>query len=218
MSQTRTASATYTTTDVENVVRRVKADLTMIADSTGAWTAQQAADYAHDIEVLAKAGANLDPNARALLEEDLRSPCTEEIAVFHAFARTVEEGKDAFVVLDTAPTGHSLLLMDATGAYHRQALRQFEGSGEAVATIYLVAAGNMLAGAVPLVRIAISPPDMRLKSLSESTTTCAPDTPEREVAELFDKYNLLTLAVADEHGRLSGIITADDVISMLRND
>jgi len=56
MSQTRTASATYTTTDVENVVRRVKADLTMIADSTGAWTAQQAADYAHDIEVLAKAG------------------------------------------------------------------------------------------------------------------------------------------------------------------
>lgn len=99
-----------------------------------------------------------------------------------------------------------------------EALRQFEGSGEAVATIYLVAAGNMLAGAVPLVRIAISPPDMRLKSLSESTTTCAPDTPEREVAELFDKYNLLTLAVADEHGRLSGIITADDVISMLRND
>lgn len=56
MSHTRTASATFTTTDVENVVRRVRADLTMIADSTGAWTAQQAADYAHDIEVLAKAG------------------------------------------------------------------------------------------------------------------------------------------------------------------
>ena len=56
MSQTRTASATYTTTDIENVVRRVKADLAMIADSTGAWTPQQAADYAHDVEVLAKAG------------------------------------------------------------------------------------------------------------------------------------------------------------------
>ena len=56
MSQTRTASATHTTTDVENVVRRVKADLAMIADSTCAWTGQQAADYAHDIEVLAKAG------------------------------------------------------------------------------------------------------------------------------------------------------------------
>jgi len=56
MSQTRTASATYTTTDVENVVRRVRADLAMIASSTGAWTPQEADDYAHDIEVLAKAG------------------------------------------------------------------------------------------------------------------------------------------------------------------
>lgn len=56
MSQTRTASATYTTTDVENVVRRVKADLIMIADSTGGWTPKTAADYAHDIEELAKAG------------------------------------------------------------------------------------------------------------------------------------------------------------------
>lgn len=56
MSQTRTASATYTTTDIENVVRRVRADLAMIADSTGAWTPQKVADYAHDIEALAKAG------------------------------------------------------------------------------------------------------------------------------------------------------------------
>ncbi|HUR34120.1 MAG TPA: CBS domain-containing protein [Vicinamibacterales bacterium] len=98
-----------------------------------------------------------------------------------------------------------------------EALRQFEGSGEAVATIYLTGPGNILSGAVPLVRIAISPPDMQLKSVSERPATCPPDTPEREVAELFDKYNLITLAVADEHGRLSGIITADDVISMLRH-
>ncbi|MGE3959153.1 MAG: CBS domain-containing protein [Vicinamibacterales bacterium] len=99
-----------------------------------------------------------------------------------------------------------------------ETLRQFEGSSEAVATVYLTGPGNALAGAVPLVRIAISPPDMRLKSLAETPTTCAPDTPEREVAEIFDKYNLITLAVTDEHGRLAGIITADDVISMLRND
>lgn len=57
------------------------------------------------------------------------SPCTEEVAVFHAFSRIVSEGRSAFVVLDTAPTGHSLLLMDATGAYHRQMLREFEGNG-----------------------------------------------------------------------------------------
>jgi arsenite-transporting ATPase len=59
-----------------------------------------------------------------LLAEDLRSPCTEEIAVFRAFARTVAQGEDAFVVLDTAPTGHTLLLLDATEAYHREVTRK----------------------------------------------------------------------------------------------
>lgn len=98
-----------------------------------------------------------------------------------------------------------------------EALRRFEGSSEAVSTIYLTAHGHMLSGAVPLVRIAVSPPHTPLVALREAHTACAPDTPDREVAELFDKYNLLTLAVADEHGRLAGIITADDVISMLRN-
>jgi arsenite-transporting ATPase len=58
-------------------------------------------------EVLATAGANLDAQGRALLEEDLRSPCTEEIAVFRAFAETVAEGEERFVVVDTAPTGHT---------------------------------------------------------------------------------------------------------------
>ncbi len=74
-------------------------------------------------EVLAKASPRLDPNARAMLEEDLRSPCTEEIAVFRAFARAVDGGKDAFVVLDTAPTGHTILLLDAAEAYHREVSR-----------------------------------------------------------------------------------------------
>lgn len=74
-------------------------------------------------EVLAKAGQNLDPSAMALLEEDLRSPCTEEIAVFRAFAREVDRGTDGFVVLDTAPTGHTILLLDAAEAYHREVLR-----------------------------------------------------------------------------------------------
>jgi arsenite-transporting ATPase len=75
-------------------------------------------------KVMARAGRNLDASARALLEEDLRSPCTEEIAVFRAFARTVAQGKDAFVVLDTAPTGHTLLLLDATESYHREVARK----------------------------------------------------------------------------------------------
>ena len=74
-------------------------------------------------EVLARASSHLDEAGRALLEEDLRSPCTEEIAVFHAFAKVVDEGREGFVVLDTAPTGHTLLLLDAAEAYHREVLR-----------------------------------------------------------------------------------------------
>jgi arsenite-transporting ATPase len=74
-------------------------------------------------EVLAKAGAGLDQAGRAMLEEDLRSPCTEEIAVFRAFSRTIDAGRDGFVVLDTAPTGHTILLLDAAEAYHRDVQR-----------------------------------------------------------------------------------------------
>ena len=73
-------------------------------------------------EVIAAAG-ELDEEGRKLLEEDLRSPCTEEIAVFRAFARTVDDAEDAFVVLDTAPTGHTLLLLDAAQSYHKEVER-----------------------------------------------------------------------------------------------
>jgi arsenite-transporting ATPase len=79
---------------------------------------------AYTAEVLAGAGAGMDAPALALLEEDLRSPCTADIAVFRAFARTVASATDRFVVLDTAPTGHTLLLLDATRAYHREVGRQ----------------------------------------------------------------------------------------------
>jgi arsenite-transporting ATPase len=74
-------------------------------------------------KVMATKGKGLDEQARALMLEDLRSPCTEEVAVFHAFSRIVSEARGRFVILDTAPTGHTLLLMDATGAYHRQIVR-----------------------------------------------------------------------------------------------
>ena len=74
--------------------------------------------------ILATKGTQLDAQGRALLEEDLRSPCTEEIAVFQAFSRVIREAGKKFVVMDTAPTGHTLLLLDATGAYHREVSRQ----------------------------------------------------------------------------------------------
>jgi arsenite-transporting ATPase len=83
-------------------------------------------------EVMSKAGTGLDAQARAMLEEDLRSPCTEEIAVFRAFAQTVDRAKDAFVVLDTAPTGHTILLMDSAEAYHREVSRTQGDTPESV--------------------------------------------------------------------------------------
>lgn len=79
--------------------------------------------------VLETKGAQLDAEGRAMLEEDLRSPCTEEIAVFQAFSRIIREAGKKFVVMDTAPTGHTLLLLDATGAYHREIVRQMGGKG-----------------------------------------------------------------------------------------
>ena len=82
--------------------------------------------------VLAKAAPALDAQGMALLEEDLRSPCTEEIAVFSAFARTVAEGENGFVVLDTAPTGHTMLLLDAAEAYHRDVTRTLSDLPDAV--------------------------------------------------------------------------------------
>ena len=81
------------------------------------------------MEVLNSKGRALDAEGRALLEEDLRSPCTEEIAVFQAFSRIISEADQKFVVMDTAPTGHTLLLLDATGAYHREFARQTRSDG-----------------------------------------------------------------------------------------
>jgi CBS domain-containing protein/sporulation protein YlmC with PRC-barrel domain len=98
-----------------------------------------------------------------------------------------------------------------------EALKRFEGSREALATIYLTGAGQRLTGAVTLVRIATSSLSTPLTDISEPYVACAPDTPQDDVAALFDKYNLITLAVVDEHERLAGIITADDVITMLRH-
>ncbi|MFE3794861.1 arsenical pump-driving ATPase [Nocardia tengchongensis] len=74
--------------------------------------------------VMAGKGAGLDDASRAALAEDLRSPCTDEIAVFQAFSHVIAESRRRFVVIDTAPTGHTLLLLDATGSYHRDIVRQ----------------------------------------------------------------------------------------------
>ena len=89
----------------------------------------------YSAKVMEQAGATLDEQGKKLLEEDLRSPCTEEIAVFQAFAALIDQGKDQFVVLDTAPTGHTLLLLDAARAYHREVERTTQELPEAVQSL-----------------------------------------------------------------------------------
>ncbi|HBL6082418.1 TPA: arsenical pump-driving ATPase [Enterobacter hormaechei] len=84
--------------------------------------------------VLENQGKGLDAEGLAVLEEDLRSPCTEEIAIFQAFSRVIKEADDHFVIMDTAPTGHTLLLLDATGAYHREMVRQMGQTHDHVMT------------------------------------------------------------------------------------
>jgi arsenite-transporting ATPase len=91
--------------------------------------AVETANYRESI--MASKGKDLDDQARAMLEEDLRSPCTEEIAVFQAFSKVIRESSRKFVIMDTAPTGHTLLLLDATGSYHKDIMRHQGTSGSA---------------------------------------------------------------------------------------
>ncbi|MBI3131789.1 MAG: arsenical pump-driving ATPase [Acidobacteria bacterium] len=114
-------------------------DLPHAGDTTSRLTISridpEAETAAYTEEVIDQAGRDLDPAGRALLEEDLRSPCTAEIAVFRAFAKEVARGLEGFVVIDTAPTGHTLLLLDAAEAYHREVSRTAQELPEEVRTL-----------------------------------------------------------------------------------
>lgn len=96
-------------------------------------------------------------------------------------------------------------------------LRNFEGGLESLSTIFIVGDKDKLLGAVPLAKIVLAPAETPLMLLSTRfVPTIHPGADEKEVAELFDKYNLLTLPVIDDEGTMTGVITADDVINMLR--
>ncbi len=74
-------------------------------------------------KILKQKSKSMDEAGKKLLLEDLKSPCTEEVAVFHAFSKAIQQAKRKFVVIDTAPTGHTLLLLDTAGSYHREIIR-----------------------------------------------------------------------------------------------
>jgi len=163
----------------------------------------------------------MDPDAAADLLGELREDFSGEILK----EMQPEERQEVTQLLEfgehtaAGRMTTEFIAVDETGVVDDaiEALKRFEGSREAVATIYLTGTGHRLVGAVPIVKIAISSPATQLSLLSDPYHACTPDTPDDEVAAVFDKYNLITLAVVDEQGRLAGIITADDVISMLRH-
>lgn len=88
-------------------------------------------------KIMTQKGAKLDENARNLMLEDLQSPCTEEVAVFHAFSKAIHSASRQFVVMDTAPTGHTLLLLDTTGSYHKEVLKHSSLSADKIRTPYM---------------------------------------------------------------------------------
>ncbi len=164
----------------------------------------------------------MDPDAAADLLADLPEERTSEILLEMA----PEERKEVADLLEfkenTAAgrmnTQYIALPISSTVRDAVGALRQFEGGVESVSTIYMIDSRGTLAGAVPLAKIVLASPEAPLLSLTqEPLISCAEGAREKEFAELFDKYNLQTLPVIDEQNKLTGVITADDVISMLRD-
>ena len=117
--------------------------------------------------ILQTKGAHLDAQGKALLEEDLRSPCTEEIAVFQAFSRIIREAGKKFVVMDTAPTGHTLLLLDATGAYHREVIKQMDSQSIARFTTPMMQLQNPKQTKMLLVTLAETTPVLEAAALQD---------------------------------------------------
>ncbi len=163
----------------------------------------------------------MDPDAAADLLGELPEERSEQILV----QMEPEAQQDVVELLEhheeTAAgrmtTEFLALPVQATVQNAIDSLREFEGGVEAVSTIYLVDSRGTLVGAVPLARLVLAPTTAPMLSLTQEPLVLAHEgVEENEVAELFDKYNLQTLPVVDEHSKLTGVITSDDVISMLR--
>lgn len=163
----------------------------------------------------------MEPDAAADLLADLPEERTSEILL----EMPPQERREMVELLEfgenTAAgrmnTEYLAVNVSATAQDAVETLRNFEGGVETVSTVYLVDSHGTLAGAVPLAKLVLAAPTTPLLSLTqEPLISCHAGAREKEFAELFDKYNLLTLPVVDDHKKLTGVITSDDVISMLR--
>ncbi len=128
-------------------------------------------------EVLSAAAKNATKDDIAYLEEDLKSPCTQEIATFRAFANIVDKAKDEIVVVDTAPTGHTLLLLDSTQSYHKEVERSQGEIPESVKNL-LPRLRNKDETEVLIVTLAETTPIFEAKRLEEDLSR----------AEIYNKW------------------------------
>jgi sporulation protein YlmC with PRC-barrel domain len=174
-----------------------------------------------DSERAADIVEEMQPDAAADLLADLSDERSEEILV-QMEPEERQEVTDLLEFKENSAAGRMTtefiaMPVTATAQEAIDAMRTFEGRMENMSTIYLADSHGTLAGAIPLVKIVLAPPTTPLLALAqEPLISCHEGTKEREFAELFDKYNLLTLPVIDDHSHLIGVITPDDVIAMLR--
>jgi Mg/Co/Ni transporter MgtE len=171
----------------------------------------RAADIVEEMDPDAAADLlnDLSPERSEAILEEMEPDERHDVEELLDFKEDTAAGRMTTDYMSLPPTAH---VRDAI-----EMLRNFEGGLESVSTVFLVGEGEKLVGAVPLVKLVLSPLDTPLSELtSEPLISCKPGADENEVSELFDKYNLLTLPVVDEDGMLTGVITADDVISILR--
>jgi magnesium transporter len=174
-----------------------------------------------DSERAAEIVEEMEPDAAADLLADLPEERTSEILL-----EMEPQGRKEMVELlefkeNTAAgrmnTEYLAVSVSAAVRDAVEALRRFEGGVETVSTIYLTDSHGTLAGAVPLAKIVLATPDTPMLSLTlEPLISTHAGAKEKEVAELFDKYNLSTLPVVDDNKKLTGVITSDDIISLLR--
>src|SRR4051812_12825994 len=173
---------------------------------------EHAADIVEEMDPDAAADLleNLPEETSDEILEEMEPEEREEVSELLEFEDDTAAGKMTTEYISLAPIANVGDAIDM--------LRSFEGGIESLSTVYLVDQNEKLVGAVPLARLVLAPEGTALMSLAiDPLISCNAGANEREVAELFDKYNLLTLPVVDEQGSLTGVITADDVISLLRS-
>ena len=191
---------------LEEIDPRMQVELMRSIDS------DKAADIVEEMEPDAAADllADLPQETSDEILGEMEPEERQEVAELLAFGENTAAGR--------MTTDFIALPLEATVADAIEALRTFEGEAELISTIYLVDSENRLFGAVPLVSLVLAPAGTKLSTLTPAHVIhCEAGCGERQVAEMFDKYNLLTLPVTDKAGHLTGIITADDVISILRS-